>query len=131
MRCTELSEMPVALAIARPVQWVAWCGGSVQSLPPRRRGSARPPALWFPPRSAFAGLAGLVAQQTVNPALGKALLPAPHRRPADADALRHPLPRAAIGRGEHDARPLDVFARPIAVRHDRRQLLALRSIDWN
>jgi hypothetical protein len=22
--------MPMALAIARPVQWVAWCGGSVQ-----------------------------------------------------------------------------------------------------
>src|SRR6266446_10438659 len=41
----------------------------------------------------LAGLAGLVAQQTVNPALGKALLPAPHRRPADADALRHPLRR--------------------------------------
>ena len=30
MRCTEPSEMPTALAIARPVQWVAWCGGSVQ-----------------------------------------------------------------------------------------------------
>ena len=24
MRCTERSEMPTALAIARPVQWVAW-----------------------------------------------------------------------------------------------------------
>jgi hypothetical protein len=30
MRCTERSEMPVALAIARPVQWVAWFGGVVQ-----------------------------------------------------------------------------------------------------
>ena len=29
MRCTELGEMPVALAIARPVQCVAWCRGSV------------------------------------------------------------------------------------------------------
>ena len=29
MRCTEPSEMPMALAIARPVQWVAWCGGAV------------------------------------------------------------------------------------------------------
>ena len=27
---TEPSEMPTALAIARPVQWIAWCGGSVQ-----------------------------------------------------------------------------------------------------
>ena len=25
MRCTEPTEMPIALAIARPVQWVAWC----------------------------------------------------------------------------------------------------------
>src|SRR5260370_19110137 len=44
--------MPMALAIARPVQWVAWCGGAAQCLPPRRRGSMPPPAPWFPPRSA-------------------------------------------------------------------------------
>ena len=37
MRCTEPSEMPMALAIARPVQWVAWCRGAVQSVPPRKR----------------------------------------------------------------------------------------------
>src|SRR5437762_13110361 len=30
MRCTEPTEMPIALAIARLVQWVAWCDGSVQ-----------------------------------------------------------------------------------------------------
>ena len=30
MRCTERSEMPAALAIARPVQCVASCGGSPQ-----------------------------------------------------------------------------------------------------
>ena len=29
---TERSEMPTALAIAPPVQWVAWCGGVVQVL---------------------------------------------------------------------------------------------------
>jgi len=52
MRSTEPSEMPMALAVARPVQWVAWCDGSVQSLPPRRRGSAPPLARWFPLRSA-------------------------------------------------------------------------------
>jgi hypothetical protein len=51
------------------------------------------------------------------------------RRPADPDALRHPLRRPPICRGEHDARPLDVLARPVAVGRDRRQLLALRSID--
>ena len=43
----------------------------------------------------LAGLAGLVAQQTLDPALGKAQLPPPHRRPADADALRHLLRRSA------------------------------------
>jgi len=47
----------------------------------------------------LAGLAGLVAQQTLDPALGKALLPPPYRRPADADALRHPLRRMPIRRG--------------------------------
>ena len=30
IRCTEPTDIPIALAIARPVQWVAWCGGSVQ-----------------------------------------------------------------------------------------------------
>ena len=30
MRCTELSEMPIASAITRPVQWVASCGGRAQ-----------------------------------------------------------------------------------------------------
>jgi hypothetical protein len=78
----------------------------------------------------FAGLAGLVAQQTFNPALGKALLPPPHRRPADADGLR-PLRRMPIRRGEHDARPLDVLARPVAVARDRRQLLALRGAQYH
>ena len=120
MRCTELSEMPAALAIARPVQWVAWCSGCVQV-------SATTRAVVFRRERRFARLAGFVAQQTFNPGLGKALLPPPYRRPADADALRHPRRRVSIGRGEHDARPFDVLARPVAVGRDRRQLLALRS----
>ncbi len=76
----------------------------------------------------FAGLAGLVAQQTFNPGLGKALSPPPYGRSADADALGHPLCRVPIRRGKHDARPLDVLARPVAVGRDRRQLLALRCV---
>jgi hypothetical protein len=32
-----------------------------------------------------------------------------------------------IRRGEHNARPLDVLARPVAVGRDRRQLLAFLS----
>ena len=30
MRCTARKETPTALAMARPVQWVAWLGGSAQ-----------------------------------------------------------------------------------------------------
>jgi hypothetical protein len=30
MRCTECRLTPTALAIARPVQWVTWLGGSEQ-----------------------------------------------------------------------------------------------------
>ena len=44
----------------------------------------------------LARLAGRVAQQAVDPGFGEALLPAPHRRPADPGAPRH-LGGAAIG----------------------------------
>ena len=63
----------------------------------------------------LAGLAGFVAQQALNARFGEAPLPAPHRRPAAADALGNPLCRPAIGRGEHDARPLHVFLPLVAV----------------
>jgi hypothetical protein len=43
----------------------------------------------------LAGLAGLVAQQTLNPRFGEAVLPTPRHRPADADALSNPLNRPA------------------------------------
>jgi hypothetical protein len=77
------------------------------------------------------GFPGLVAQQTLDPALGKALLPSPHRRPANADALRHLMHRVPIGRGEDNLRPLDVFARPVSVGRNCRQLLALRSAQYH
>jgi hypothetical protein len=75
----------------------------------------------------LAGLAGLVAQQTLDPGPGKALLPAPHCRPADPEALRHLLRRMPIHRGKQDAHPLDVLARPIAVGGDQRLALCRRS----
>ena len=104
--------------------------GPIGRLVRRCRASQRHhPRRGFRRERRLAGLAGFVVKQTLNPGLGKALLPAPHRRPADADALRHPLHRSPIRRGEHDARPLDVLARSVAVGHDHRQLLALRSID--
>jgi hypothetical protein len=91
-----------------------------------RAGQRHNPRRGFRRQRRLAGLAGPVAQQTFNPALSKALLPPPRRRPADANALRHPLRRVPIRRGEHDAHPLHMFARPATVGRDRRQLLALR-----
>ena len=77
-----------------PCQWVASCGGWAQRLPPRRRreggGRGHYSRRGFRCDRHLAGLAGFVAQQTINAGLGKALLPAPHRRPSDTDALRHP-----------------------------------------
>jgi hypothetical protein len=69
----------------------------------------------------------VVAQQTNNAGLGKALLPVPHRRPADAYVVGHPLRRVSTRRDEHDARSLDVPAPSVAV---GRQPLALCSIEY-
>src|SRR5437868_1581152 len=52
-------------------------------------------------------------------------------RPADADALGNPLRRVSIRLCQHDARPLHMFARPVAVGRDRRQLLALRGAQYH
>src|SRR5947209_11969051 len=46
-------------------------------------------------------------------------------------ALRHPVRRMPIRRGEHDARSLDVFTQPVAVARNRRQLLALRGAQYH
>jgi hypothetical protein len=69
----------------------------------------------------FAGLAGLVAQHAFNPNLGVALLPAPYRRSADADARGDPLRRFPRGRGENNARPLDMLPRLVAVTNNRQR----------
>ena len=68
-------------------------------------------------------------RRSFNPRLCKARLPAPHRRPAHADAVRHALRRASIRRGQHNAGPLHVLARPVAVGHDHRQPLPFRSAE--
>jgi hypothetical protein len=70
-----------------------------------RRESMPPPAPWFPPRSAPCRVCGACRAINPRPALGETLLPPPHCRPTDADALRHVLRRAPICRGKHDAAP--------------------------
>jgi len=89
MRCTEPNEIPMALAIVRPVQWVASCDGSVQLSPHYLRRD-------FCCDRRLTGPAGPVAQQAVNPALSKRLSSPSHRRPADPNALCHPLRRVPL-----------------------------------
>ncbi len=62
----------------------------------------------------LAGLACLVAKQTVHAHFGKTLLPAPDHRPADAEVRRHPLHRIAR-RGEYYPGAFDVLLRPVAI----------------
>ena len=111
MRCTARSEMPTALAMARPVQWVASPGGSEQV-------SARTRATASPSSGALAGLAGLVAQQAVDALLGVALLPAPDRRAADAGAPGDFQNREPLGGEQDDLGALDVLERTVT---DRRR----------
>ena len=80
-------------------------------------------------RRRLAGLSGLVVQQPVDAGLGEALLPAPHRRPADPGApgdLRHVQP---LGRVQDDPGPRHMLLRPVAIGQDRRQALAILGRD--
>ena len=60
----------------------------------------------------FAWRAGLVAQKAVDAFFTVALLPAPHRRSADADTTRHFENRQPVSRQKHDAGALHVLQRP-------------------
>ena len=71
--------MPMALAIARPVQWVAGCGGSVQV-------SATTRAVASAAIGVLPGLRVLSRSRPSTPLSAKRCC-----RPADADGLRHPL----------------------------------------
>ena len=56
-----------------------------------------------------AGWTGLVAQQALDAILGKALLPAPNRGPADASLPSHVLHAQPFGRQQDNERPQDVL----------------------
>src|SRR5207302_3221341 len=119
MRCTEPTEMPMALAIARPVQWVAWCGGSLHV-------NATTRAVVSAAIGALPGLRVLSRSRPSTPLSAKRCCQRHTVGPADAEATRHLLRRPSIRRGKHNPSPLDVLARPVAVGCDCRQLLALR-----
>jgi hypothetical protein len=57
----------------------------------------------------LAGLAGGIAQQTVDPGLGEPPLPTPDRRSADPGAPRDLGDIQSVGRAEDDPSPRDVL----------------------
>jgi hypothetical protein len=67
----------------------------------------------------LAGLAGGIAQQTVDAGGGEALLPAPHRGPADAGASGDLSDAQPLSRVEDDPSPRHVLLSAIAIGHDR------------
>jgi hypothetical protein len=67
----------------------------------------------------LAGLAGGIPQQAVDPRQGEAPLPAPDRRPADADPPRHLGDAQALGRIENDPRPQRVLVDAVTIGDDR------------
>ena len=72
-----------------------------------------------------ARLARPVAQQAFDTLLGVSRLPAPDRGSADARAPRHLLHGQAVGRIKDNARPLHMFERTIAIRHNGQQTLTI------
>ena len=107
MRWTEPCERPQALAIAGPVQWVAWCGGSVQV-------SATTRAVVFTVIGDLPGLRVLSWSRPATPLSAKRWC---HRHTVGRLTRMLCATRCAECRSaeEHNARPLDVLARPVAV----------------
>ena len=119
MRWIVRSERPIALAMARPVQWVTTPGGS-------RRVRSTTACTLACDTGGMPG-SGLVTQQTLNAFLGEALLPPPHHRPADADPLGNLQHRQPLGGQQNDLRPLNVLHRTPSVLDDPSQIRAMLS----
>ena len=118
MRCTELSPMATALAIARPVQWVAFAR--------RLRAVQRQQPLHGLTRQRrLAGNARLLAQQPVHAQLREAVLPAPDRRTANTGTPRHLLHRQAISGMKDDLCLQHVPVRAATVAGNRGKARAL------
>ena len=106
--------MPVVLAIARPVHWVASPGGSAQVSATTRRtvGAAN---------GALPGLRVASRKQAVDPRLGEPPLPAPDRRPADPGAPGDLGDAQPVGRAQDDPSPRHVLLGAVAIGDDRLQ----------
>src|SRR5205809_1721424 len=110
------SARPTRSATARPVQWVTSPGGSEQVM-------ARDLSDGLGRHGRLAGWTRLVPQQSLDAFFGEALLPAPHRGAAHADApgdLQHG--QALVG-AQDDARPLDVLVQTVPVGDESREAL--------
>ena len=110
--------MPTALAMARPVQWVASPGGSEQV-------SSSTFATTLAESGALPGLRVLSRSKAVDALLAVAQLPAPDRGAADPGATRDFQNRQALGGQQNDLRPLNMLERAAAVRDDGEQTLAI------
>src|SRR3981189_3486649 len=128
MRCTVRSDRPTALAIARPVQWVASPVGSPQV-------SASTLATVAVGTGSFPGGRVLSRNKPSTPAsaprpgTGAAPTPAPPRRRADGGAAGHLKHRQPIRREQNDLGALDVLQRPVPIVNDRRQAGAILRAD--
>jgi len=68
---------------------------------------------------------GLVAQQAIDPLLGKPFLPAPDSRLALGGAVHDRHCAEPVGGGQHDPGAPDVLLRAVTVRHDGFELVTL------
>ena len=119
IRCTERSEMPATLAIARPVQCVTPAGGLATG---QRHHTRHCPGQ----DRRLTGLARLVAQQPIWPLLGETLLPAPNHRATHGDFCRHASHRSALHRSKHCQGSFNILARLVAIRCDRLKPASVR-----
>src|SRR5580704_5539678 len=117
MRWTVRSDRPTALAMARPVQWVASPNGlpwvSASTLATVAVGTGFLPG-------------GRVLSRS-SPSTP--LLPAPHRWAAHAGAVGHLKHLQALRREQNDLRALDVLQRSVPIVNDRRQPGAILCAD--
>src|SRR5512144_902531 len=123
MRCTEEMLIPVALAIAAAVQWVACRGGSVAV-------SAITRSMIVCSKGGIRDGRVLSRRSPSTPSV-MPLLPAPDARLRLA-APAHDLGRADAVRGrQDDLRPPDALRRAVPVRNDRFQTDTVGGADFD